>query len=70
MADRSLQLVADPDLARPVDLPVLRGDPGRLQAATGWTPEIPIEQTLRDLLDDLRARVAREVPLAPTTEAP
>ena len=70
MADRPLQLLPDPDLVRPVDLPVLRGDPGRLQAATGWAPEIPIERTLRDLLDDLRARVALEVPTAPTTEAP
>jgi GDP-4-dehydro-6-deoxy-D-mannose reductase len=52
---------------RPVDLPVLRGDPSRLQAATGWQPEIPLDQTLRDLLDDLRARVGLE---APTTEAP
>lgn len=62
MTDRPLVLRTDPDLVRPVDLPVLRGDPGRLQAATGWAPEIDLAQTLRDLLDDLRARVRREVP--------
>jgi GDP-4-dehydro-6-deoxy-D-mannose reductase len=67
MADRPLELVPDPELVRPVDLPVLRGDPSRLQAATGWQPEIPLDQTLHDLLDDLRARVGLE---APTTEAP
>ena len=67
MAERPLQLEPDPELVRPVDLPVLRGDPGRLQAATGWQPEIPLDQTLHDLLDDLRARVGLE---APTTEAP
>ena len=67
MAERPLELVPDPELVRPVDLPVLRGDPSRLQAATGWQPEIPLDQTLRDLLDDLRARVGLE---APTTEAP
>jgi GDP-4-dehydro-6-deoxy-D-mannose reductase len=67
MADRPLRLEPDPDLVRPVDLPVLRGDPGRLRAATGWEPRIPLEQTLRDLLDDLRARVRHEVP---TLEAP
>lgn len=61
LADRPLRLRPDPDLLRPVDLPVLRGDPSRLQAATGWTPAIPLEQTLRDLLDDLRARVRAEV---------
>jgi GDP-4-dehydro-6-deoxy-D-mannose reductase len=67
MADRPLRLEADPELLRPVDLPVLRGDPGRLRAATGWEPRIPLEQTLRDLLDDLRARVRDE---ARTVEAP
>jgi GDP-4-dehydro-6-deoxy-D-mannose reductase len=67
MAERPLRLDPDPDLLRPVDLPVLRGDPGRLRAATGWEPRIPLEQTLRDLLDDLRARVRDEVR---TLEAP
>jgi GDP-4-dehydro-6-deoxy-D-mannose reductase len=57
MADRPMRLVPDPDLARPVDTPVLRGDPSRLQAATGWSPSIPLEQTLADVLDDWRKRV-------------
>jgi GDP-4-dehydro-6-deoxy-D-mannose reductase len=57
MATRPLRLVPDPDLQRPVDLPVLRGDCSKLRAATGWEPTIPIEQTLADLLDDLRTRV-------------
>lgn len=68
MTERPLRLETDPALERPVDLPVLRGDPRRLQAATGWAPEFTLEQTLRDLLDDLRARVRLEVPTA--TEAP
>jgi GDP-4-dehydro-6-deoxy-D-mannose reductase len=57
-----LELVVDPDLLRPVDLPVLRGDASALAAATGWQPQIPIEQTLADLLDDMRARVRAESP--------
>ena len=57
LADRPLTLVPDPDLVRPVDLPVLRGDATKLREATGWAPQIPIEQTLADLLDDLRSRV-------------
>jgi GDP-4-dehydro-6-deoxy-D-mannose reductase len=47
----------DPARLRPVDAPVLVGDPGRLRAATGWEPEIPLERTLRDLLDYWRERV-------------
>lgn len=53
-----MELVADPDLQRPVDLPVLRGDASKLQTATGWVRRIPLEQTLADLLDDARARLA------------
>lgn len=54
-----LRLEVDPDLLRPVELPVLRGSHQRLTDATGWEPEIPISQTLTDLLEDWRARLAR-----------
>jgi GDP-4-dehydro-6-deoxy-D-mannose reductase len=60
LADRPITLAPDPELLRPVDLPVLRGDASKLRAATGWAPEIPVEQTLADLLDDMRARVRNE----------
>jgi GDP-4-dehydro-6-deoxy-D-mannose reductase len=55
-----LRLEVDPDLLRPVELPVLRGSHDRLTAATGWEPQIPIERTLTDLLEDWRNRVAAE----------
>ena len=45
-----LALEADPALVRPVDVPVVRGDAGRLAACTGWKPEIPLERTLADVL--------------------
>jgi GDP-4-dehydro-6-deoxy-D-mannose reductase len=57
LARKPMRLVPDPALQRPVDIPVLRGDPSRLRAATGWTPEIALEQTLEDLLDEWRRRV-------------
>jgi GDP-4-dehydro-6-deoxy-D-mannose reductase len=57
MARRPVELVTDPELLRPVDLPVLRGDATKLREATGWEPEVPIEQTLTDLLDDMRQRI-------------
>ena len=41
----------DPALARRSDILHLVGDAGRLRAATGWTPRIPLDQTLQDLLD-------------------
>lgn len=53
-----LRLEVDPSLLRPVDVPVLRGSHAKLTSATGWEPEIPLEATLTDLLDDWRARLA------------
>jgi GDP-4-dehydro-6-deoxy-D-mannose reductase len=57
LATRPIELTTDPALLRPVDLPVLRGDASKLRAATGWEPRIAIEQTVADLLDDMRERV-------------
>jgi len=48
----------DPARLRPADVPVLVGDCARLRAATGWAPAIPLERTLRELLDDWRERIA------------
>jgi GDP-4-dehydro-6-deoxy-D-mannose reductase len=50
LAGTELEFETDPSLVRPVEVPVLRGDPGRLSAATGWEPEIPLDQTLADVL--------------------
>jgi GDP-4-dehydro-6-deoxy-D-mannose reductase len=56
MAARPMRLEFDPARARPVDVPVLRGDNSKLRAATGWAPEIPLDTTLADVLDDARRR--------------
>jgi GDP-4-dehydro-6-deoxy-D-mannose reductase len=56
LAGRDLELVTDPDLVRPVDLPVLRGDGSRLAADTGWKPEITLDETLIDVLRYWRSR--------------
>jgi GDP-4-dehydro-6-deoxy-D-mannose reductase len=54
-----VRIDVDPSRLRPSDNPVILGSHARLTADTGWTPQIPIEQTLADLLDDWRVRVAR-----------
>ena len=41
----------DPARYRPNDTPVLLGNPSRLRDDTGWTAEIPLEETLASLLD-------------------
>jgi GDP-4-dehydro-6-deoxy-D-mannose reductase len=39
---------------RPIDVPVLRGDPSMLREATGWEAEIPLDETLLDVLASWR----------------
>jgi GDP-4-dehydro-6-deoxy-D-mannose reductase len=41
----------DPSLVRPGDIPYLVGDPSKLRSATGWSPTITLERTLRDMVD-------------------
>ena len=48
----------DPDRLRPSDVQLLRGDASKLIAATGWNPIYDIKQTLADLLDYWRGRLA------------
>ena len=57
-AGSTVRLVPDPALMRPVEVPVLRGDPTRLTSATGWVPELSLDQTLTDVLEYWRAAPA------------
>jgi GDP-4-dehydro-6-deoxy-D-mannose reductase len=50
LAGTELALVTDPELVRPVDVPVLVGSPSKLRSATGWKPETALEKTLLDVL--------------------
>ena len=57
IAGAELELVEVPDLVRPVDVPLLVGDPGRIRVAVGWVPKIEIDRTLADVLDEWQRRV-------------
>lgn len=54
MATVPISVETDPARFRPVDVPVVQGDPARLRTELGWTPRVSIEQTLRDTLDEWR----------------
>lgn len=58
MAKVPIQHEVDPSLLRPSDVTLQIPDTSKFRQATGWTPEIPVEVTLRDLLDYHRIRVA------------
>ena len=53
----SVDVLVDPEKLRPVDVPVVVGDRTRVTNTTGWTPEIPLAETLRDILAEQRAAV-------------
>jgi len=57
LAGVELRLELDPSLARPVDVPVVRGDPSKLKEATGWEPEFDLDETLRAVLDQWDEKV-------------
>ncbi len=47
--------VVDPARVRAHEVMEIRGDASKLEAATGWRPQIPLEQTLADALASFRA---------------
>jgi GDP-4-dehydro-6-deoxy-D-mannose reductase len=61
LAQVEIRVEVDPARLRPAEILVRCGDPAKLRARTGWAPQIPLEQTLRDLLDYERARLAQAV---------
>jgi GDP-4-dehydro-6-deoxy-D-mannose reductase len=56
-SETHVEVRVDAERLRPLDLPTVIGDPGRLRAATGWAPRIPLSTSLGDLLADARAQV-------------
>jgi GDP-mannose 4,6-dehydratase len=64
MARCKIEQVVDPALVRPSDVTLQIPDTTKFRAATGWKPEIPLETTLRDLLDYHRARTREACALA------
>ncbi len=50
IAEVKVSVELDERRARTVDIPELVGNPARLQAATGWAPQIDLRQSLADLL--------------------
>lgn len=56
MSRVAVTLETDAARLRPNDVPYMAGSAARLEADTGWRPEISLRQTLADTLDDWRAR--------------
>jgi GDP-4-dehydro-6-deoxy-D-mannose reductase len=59
LSDVNVQVRQDPSRLRPSDVPILEANPTKFRKATGWEPEIPFEQTMKDLLEYWRDRLRR-----------
>jgi GDP-4-dehydro-6-deoxy-D-mannose reductase len=56
-ARTNIKVRVDTDRYRPNDMPLLVGDPSRIQREVGWKAEIPLERTLDDLLAYWRGQI-------------
>jgi GDPmannose 4,6-dehydratase len=57
---KDIKIEVDPERLRPIDADLQVPDTTKFRAHTGWEPRIPYEQTMRDLLDYWRKRLATE----------
>lgn len=46
-----IKVEVDPAKLRPVDVPIIKADIGKLKVATGWKPRISLETTIRETLN-------------------
>ena len=56
LARLNVEIVVDPLHMRKIEVRELYGDITKIKTETGWTPKIPFETTLRDLLNYHRGR--------------
>ena len=66
MASVKIEHEVDPALLRPSDVTLQIPDISKFQNATGWTPEIPVDKTMADLLNYHRNRVKNLMNSEPT----
>jgi GDP-4-dehydro-6-deoxy-D-mannose reductase len=58
LARTPVRLVSDPNRYRPSDVPVITGDASRLRTELGWSPSVPIAQTVADTLEWWREEIS------------
>ena len=58
LTDKKISVKEDPERLRPSDVKELLGDYSKFGRQTGWKPEIPLDRTLKDLLEYWRKQLA------------
>jgi GDP-4-dehydro-6-deoxy-D-mannose reductase len=59
LSETPIKVEVDPARLRKSDIPVLRGDNGKMRELVGWVPDRPLEETLRDVLNWWREETGR-----------
>lgn len=59
-AQVQIKVIVDPEKLRPSDAPIVVGDTARVHTEIGWSPRIPLAQTLDEILDYWRRQVDGE----------
>lgn len=54
MSDKKIEVKVDPAKLRPVDVPIIEPDISKIKKEVGWSPVIPLEQTLKETLEHWR----------------
>ncbi len=60
LSRHEISVESDSTRMRPSDTPVIYGSYAKINKDTGWVPTIPLEDTLRDVLEDWRDRFIKE----------
>ena len=55
LSDAEIDVITDPERLRPADIPLLCGDPARIEREIGWRPARSLDETLADTLASFRA---------------
>lgn len=54
----AVEVRPDPERMRPIDMPLVVCNHNLIREQTGWEPTIPLQQTLRDILDYWRGEIS------------
>jgi len=53
----AVEIETDPARLRSNEVSLIFGDPTKIRRETGWSPQIPLDKTIRDLLDYWRVKI-------------
>jgi GDP-4-dehydro-6-deoxy-D-mannose reductase len=56
-SSEAIEVEADPQRKRKIDIPLLVGDSQKFRRMTSWEPKIPLSQSLHELLEYWRSRI-------------